>query len=530
MKHTFLTAIFLFAIIFFSSCSDDGANDAAALTKLPPALNEIKDFDTLIPSDNLRKRAYLIVYNTGSTYIRDRDKLGGGYLLNSAGEKKATDTSSRATTGSIINYFSREREVGVAQESTKERFIKRVFSRAESKKNGALDDEHTEGDRLNLWVDKFFLGLSNSEGAFEEKEYELKKSGTYCDVWATPSLELANDNHNKDDLPKYKVDYKAQFGHDYIVGDTTFEMVVNVLDRAFADEMKIFGTNEIKVDSPAFISTPKKIHILISQLFYGKNSDGTPNVDVCGFYSANSLYLNGSGSNKTQCLYMNNNIAKDILFGTIVHEMQHILNSIKSVNYKTSYAAPWFNESLSVMAEDVLFDVLGASDMSFLEFVIPFNKMAYLGYGVWQRKSYGPAYFFLNYLARTFGGGRPVAFIRDLSLSSYVNKDAIDNILKSYGYDLTMEDALVGTAQYYLNNPVLPTTKKEMIDGSNFCLHGVTTNIECYKNTASEVGRPKELGVYGFYVIDLGVTDAGDHLIVSTGDGAPGIRTFILYK
>lgn len=514
--------------ICFTSCSDDDSKNDNFIIDIDSV--ELTGERTTISDNFLGRHAYLAIYNITSGTINDHANIGGGYLTGGAGEHVVTASGENvprnSNTAGRVDVREYQRNIFdtflYEQNDDEIKWCKEcgIFnsnSRADSR-NGALDEEHEIGDSLDVYVENFYRGAG---GGRSPVTFLLKAVSDNCDVWAETGLTMANGNPNKRALQKY--------GTDYPINDTTFEDVAKTLSDALAAETNIFGTTKFNGTNKNVIDSSDRVHIMILPLYYGLNSDGTKNCDMCGYFSSSDVMISGT-SNKAECIFLNNNIDRGTLFGTLVHEAQHLTGCVKYKNNGLSDYKSWYTEMLSVLSEDVLHDYLGESLISSHEYLSVFNNNTHLGFGYWYRDSYGPAYIFGIYLARKFCGDSPVNFIKTLALCNAMNEDAIECALKEYGYNMSFIDALTGEAQYILNHNTFSDSKIEKIGDYEYRLHAMELSPKIYTNTADDIGRPDFLGGYGFYIIDIGCVEKGSEIIL---DGVPNpkkIKTFAIFK
>lgn len=506
-------------IIFFASCAnDDDSSDSKNDTHIVTIDSvEVTGETSAISDDFLGREAYLVTYNISSTVINGAANIGGGYLTDGSGTRVVTagsNNGARSECSTVTKEDVREYQSSSCCVS------RGIFSSSErnASRNGALDEDHEIGDALDVYVENFYRGEGGGRSAVT---FYLKAVSDNCDVWAAGDFEMANSNPNKRALKKY--------GAAYPIGDTTFSDVAQTLSDALAAESNIFGTTKFSGANKSVIDSSNRIHIMILPLYYGLNSDGTKNCDMCGYFSSADIYTSGT-SNKAECIFLNNNIDRGTLFGTLVHEAQHLTGCVKYTNNGLQSYDSWYTEMLSVLSEDVLHDYLGASLISSHEYLSVFNDNTHLGFGHWYRDSYGPAYIFGIYLSRKFGGDNPAAFIKTLALCNAMNEEAVECALKEYGCEMTFTDALTGWAQYIFSHNSFSDSTVERIGDYEYRLHAMTLSPKVYTNTKSDIGRPDFLGGYGFYITDIGRVKRGSQIVLSGDLSDNRIKTFAIFK
>ncbi len=121
---------------------------------------------------------------------------------------------------------------------------------------------------------------------------------------------------------------------------------------------------------------------------------------------------------------------------TLFHEFQHMINW-NTKSYKNLDPSTWYNEMLSMLAEDILATVLELedSDDAVWNARIPYYNEYYYYSALDEYRnddyavlSYSTAYALGSYLARNYGG---IEFVSALSQNEYVDWDSILNAVQS---------------------------------------------------------------------------------------------------
>jgi hypothetical protein len=221
-------------------------------------------------------------------------------------------------------------------------------------------------------------------------------------------------------------------------------------DQIYGYETDVFGFEYgggVPGD-PAYggIDNDPKIQILI---YYDDKEGG----DKAGyFFSADEFRqsdLDSAGlshikSNEAEIFYINAAFADadslDVIYSTLVHEFQHMIHFNRKTmsNPGRPVSASWFNEMLSMVAEDLIDPLIGIDKDNIAHPVkdrIPLF-LEYYNYAdptVWldgddTLMSYSASYALGAYLVRNFGG---VDLVKELISNRYVDIDAIDTALRS---------------------------------------------------------------------------------------------------
>lgn len=195
------------------------------------------------------------------------------------------------------------------------------------------------------------------------------------------------------------------------------------------------------------IETSEKITILLSNL--GASQSGGVTL---GYFYPGDLYcdldvkLQGSEiadfSNQRQMFTLNTigfseDYGADVIYSTLGHEFNHMLNYINKVlKHKTAFDT-WFTEMLSAITEDFVHDYLKIENTVKYKRLPYFNNHPYSGMIDWDATSdslyaYGFAYAFGAYLVRNYGGTK---IVYEMANNKLYGTDAINEALKSCRYD-----------------------------------------------------------------------------------------------
>ena len=295
----------------------------------------------------------------------------------------------------------------------------------------------------SLGETKYFYYLKDSDKNQYSKGYAtLKYSGKNCLVW------YISDSVTKSNLPD-------------------FQEVANTFDTVYELETQIFGSNVplINYSNIISISSSDKFNIVMCDI-----DDDCTQVDdygIYGYYNSADLftqeYLSKYGykdkSNENQVLYIDSKLYKNVPDqgrSTIVHEFQHALNFVtKSLNYNLS-SSTWYNEMLSMLAEETFQQYLGISDSDSPKGRLPFfNSCSSGGFSsIWGVATsgtydYANSYAFGTYLLHNYGG---LDLLKQIATNNYVNEDSIYSALSSLGYSETFETVVLKFGKLFVNS------------------------------------------------------------------------------
>jgi hypothetical protein len=279
--------------------------------------------------------------------------------------------------------------------------------------------------------------VEDSNGAWITETAKLQKIGAYCKIWiadkyfsgSTPDL-----SHTNQKLTQAQVN-----------------AIADKFDAIYAKETAVFGFEYGGGPSGnGGVDEDSKIQILIYDIDYDYSAAQTGG--TFGFFWAKDEFDQSSLSgniktNKAEIFYIDSHFADlepGMIYSTLIHEFQHMINfNEKYLNHGLN-SDVWYNEMLSMLAEDLLdpFITISALDDAhpiasriplFLgDYDITGPASAWLG-GTRVYNSYSNAYAFGAYLARNFGGAKLVELMAknssvDIASISAALAACVDNL------------------------------------------------------------------------------------------------------
>ncbi len=494
-KSKNLIVISLLSIYLFSSC--EFLNFVLDDLEEEKKNSSVKTTQISIDEKDNGKEGYIVYYNKGDAT---------GYLGRTAVSNKSEMTIYKSVFR-MENGLYRDDVQFTVDDNT----IRKV-SREVGAKNNIYRD---------LKDDKFYVATksnANTMESLELKKFILKETGQHCRIWYLNNSSIIDDS---------------------IVTDEELQKLADTVDRIFKEETSIFGSNYIK-DKPYMITADEntQIDVLVYDI-YGdanqKQKDGT-----FGFFNPNELYTNITNSNECEAIHIDSYFLQLDIIGiknkqgtferthtidsTIVHEFQHLLNYCN----KQEHNLIWYNEMLSMCAEDVFQNVLNLSDYDISKsrlnesFDAPWN-----GFGIWPDNNdkpaifyaYANAYAFGSYLMRNYGG---VKLIQEIASNPSSGKDSITNALKSLGYQESFDSVLEKFGRIYILNPnnsiSLNKSISQKIDGITYTLDPIKleNNYFHYYSSKTERENAKQyLKLFGGEA--EGPLDNGDYVYIFYG-------------
>ncbi len=265
----------------------------------------------------------------------------------------------------------------------------------------------------------------------------------------------------------------------------------------------LYTSSGTKVGSmSSYSETGNLVNIIIYDIGndYGNNSSQTSG--VVGYFYAKDYLTNASYSNLGKYFYIdaaycnynesksdysgNSDKPSGTVISTLFHEFQHMINfNQKNILNDVSPAA-WYNEMLSMLSEDMMYQMLsngGFSPESPAEGRLPVFNCAYFYSGIdeylpspYSAYSYSTAYAFGAYIARAFGGSE---LVKKISQNSSVDMTSILNAIsaqtgKSYSERQLFKEYLQACVfrTDFSSEHSLPTFNKE---GDSLTANGYTS-------------------------------------------------------
>lgn len=315
-----------------------------------------------------------------------------------------------------------------------------------------------------LWVD--------SAAGYVKKCATLQAQGANCYIWVLDEC-FDDTNASGKKINSAKAQDLA----------TKFELMYQPIRDVFGEESNEMINTSGLVDISSGSDTGKKVNIVVYDI--GGDYKSGQSSGVLGYFWAKDYYSKAYAAasrdssirltNEGKYFYVDSgflNSAEKMLYSTLAHEFQHMINfGQKSINHNVQ-SQTWSNEMMSMVCEDMIQRHLGIDELdSPIGRLLEFAKGYYLsGLTDWLSGnsvaySYAGAYAFGAYLARNYGG---TDLINQIATNQYVDQQAITRALKSIGKNETFESVFRKYAQaLVLDNPPdnvnapVPTFKTE---------------------------------------------------------------------
>ncbi|MDR0540272.1 MAG: hypothetical protein LBG74_07210 [Spirochaetaceae bacterium] len=266
-------------------------------------------------------------------------------------------------------------------------------------------------DTKSFWI-------TNANNTFISKSGMLKGLSTHAEVWV-----LAESNN---------------------ISDTNAQAIAEKFDLIYDKETELLGYEYGGgPGGSGGVDINPKVLILVYDIC---------ETNVVGYFWAKDYYTDaelsayGYKSNGAEIFYMDSQYYKgqdgpNLIYSTLAHEFQHMIHFNQKVvkERRNLNSAAWYNEMLSLLAEDVISPLIGiAPSMSGHPVTLRFPtfKNYYWFSGVNQLNtndaraaySYANVYGFGAYLVRNYGGP---ALLQAMVTNAYTDEKSIEKAVKT---------------------------------------------------------------------------------------------------
>lgn len=276
----------------------------------------------------------------------------------------------------------------------------------------------------------------------------LQAVGTYANIWVADSY-FSTSNSSSDGK---------------ITRDQA-KKIAGIFDKIYPVETNVIG-HEYGYGTTGGRDNDNRVNILIYDIAFDLADDPVAKGGIVGYFWGKDYYTDpelasigytGYKTNYSEIFYIDSQFADEapgIMYSTLCHEFQHMVNFNNKFVKTGSVSDIWYDEMLSMTVEDMmssyLEDWLG-SDYSALSDGPILNRMTFFDGGFFVSGvtdwlslyydgkyttmfSYASAYAFGAYLARNYGGAPLIAA---MEANSSVNMDSVSAALASVGASAT---------------------------------------------------------------------------------------------
>ncbi|MBQ0051661.1 MAG: hypothetical protein KBT11_06290 [Treponema sp.] len=314
----------------------------------------------------------------------------------------------------------------------------------------AVSGDFSIGSQLKVGSEKeIFLDSNEGLTKFESKRAVLRYSGRNCNIWSVvnePILDAVSMKKLAETFDRFYVSERSVFGEEsnkiYVYNGSKFVLDDLTKHSDWGNKINIVVYNISKENVIGYFHN-KDYYQSARELLASRNlkytSGDAANYSNAGkFIYLNYRYASGEKNNPNYEFAISEQ-NKRLAESTLIHEFQHMINfSVKGM--KGLNSADWYNEMLSMLAEDMFASQIGTGEKAPAVMRMSTFQNHYFKSGLTEFKTsyaYGTAYAFGAWLVRNFGG---VDFIKIVMNDGLVNEasvlDAVNALSpKKYTFD-----------------------------------------------------------------------------------------------
>ena len=294
--------------------------------------------------------------------------------------------------------------------------------------------------------EKPFWALGRND-TFKKFSATLRAQGTHSNVW------VADNYYNSSSFTTVSNRITSKQANELAA---KFDLIYEKETPIFGFE---YGGGVLDTD-PSYggADGDPKIQILVYDIdedYSSVQTGGTFGYFYSGDEYSQSELIGSNRSNQAEIFYVDahfTGLRPELMYSTLAHEFQHMINfnqkTIKSNYNPNSTAGVWYNEMLSMLAEDLIDPLIGI-DLDDSGHPVKARIPEFLRYyyfedpTVWLTSSYtlvlhsyANAYALGAYLVRNFGGA---ALVKKIMSDTLVDTDSLDAALASEANPLRSE-------------------------------------------------------------------------------------------
>lgn len=291
-----------------------------------------------------------------------------------------------------------------------------------------------------------YFWLEYSTNHYKQDRVTVRATGAYCNIWVV--------DENYDNSSTEQNDNKITSSQAQALAatfDRIYPLATEFLDYEYGG-----GAN-----GDGGMDRDKKIQILVYDIDFDHDPGENQEYGVAGFFHGKDEYyqhdLDAEGysdlkSNVAEMFYLDAHFTdheQEFIYSTLIHEFQHMINFNQKAVNRNLVSDTWYNEMLSLLAEDVIGPSIGIDknkDGHPINSRIPafLDYYNYAGIDTWlsgddASLSYSIAYAFGAYLIRNYGGPK---LIQNMMSNNAVDHASVTQALKVYDETLSFRRAL----------------------------------------------------------------------------------------
>ena len=324
------------------------------------------------------------------------------------------------------------------------------------------------GDTRDFWVETFF-----NSGQWTQKRATLRATGVYGNIWVMDENFGVVAMGNR--ITKLQAENLAKRF------DLIYPAEVNLLGYEYGGGP----------DGDGGMDEDPKIQILVYGIV-----DASGKAMAGGYYWSKDYYPQATlfYSNQAEIFYINAssiNNTPDYAYAILVHEFQHMIN-YNEKNIKQGISpSTWYNEMLSMMAEDVILPLIGIepgnkyhpTQQRMPAFIETYNQVGITEWTSLEISSYANGYAFGAYLLRNYGGADLLKIILS---NDKVNIDSLSLALNEILPGMDFEQALARYGEAII-----------------FSAHQIPEDVMSFDKTVSSTVNGIKYTAYGFDIWNM---------------------------
>lgn len=274
------------------------------------------------------------------------------------------------------------------------------------------------GSQKNLFIDSDY-----NLTYFKTQKGKLEYSGKYCNIWSIVNQDILDSVSTRNLAETFDRFYELER---QIFGNESDSLFIYNGSGFVPSDMKLHSNTGTKINIVVYnITDPTVVGYFHPKDYYETAEELYQTMGMTYPASSSTQFSNGG-----KYFYINYRYAagselnKKLAVSTLIHEFQHMINfSVKDM--KGLYAEDWYNEMLSMLAEDIFATELGTGQkapaiLRMNSFRTNYYKSGLISFN--STYSYATSYAFGAWLVRNFGGAD---FIRLVMGNKKANQDSI---------------------------------------------------------------------------------------------------------
>ena len=282
------------------------------------------------------------------------------------------------------------------------------------------------GDTRNFWVESYY-----DSGLFLLKQATLRAAGTHGNIW------VMNENYEDFLSPTVNRITSDQAKDLADAFDEIYPAATNLLGFEYGGGP---GGDGGKDGDP-------KIQIVVLDI-----ADAAGKVMAAGFFWGKDNFPQSEipVSNEAEIFYLDTahvKVSPSYAYSVLVHELQHMINFNEKYLTLGTTSPTWYDEMLSMMAEDVISPMIGVGPENSSHpirqrippFLATYNQAGITEWDGLSEASYAKGYAFGAYLTRNYGGA---SLIKSILANDATGIESINMALNEHSPGMDFDQVL----------------------------------------------------------------------------------------